>query len=89
MPLKLQTATPQLLSFPPLSLILAWKVYIICYVVFVCIVTDEKARNGERGSHGEGPLGRKHTILSILFGPQLDLHKSGRSVEDWHEMKYK
>ena len=57
---------PQLLSFPPLSLIVAWKVYIILYVVFVCIVTDEKARNGERGSHGEAPReGTHYTEYSV------------------------
>ena len=30
------------------------------YVLFVCIVIDEKARNGERGSHGEGPGEETH-----------------------------
>ena len=49
-----------------------------------------KLEMGRGGPMGRAP-GRKHTILSILFGLQLDLHKSDRSVDyfPWHELKYK
>ena len=57
----------------------------------MCIVIDEKARNGERGSHGEGPGEETHYTEYSGGRLQLDLHKSGCSAKyfHWYLMIYK